>query len=316
MSLNKTPATGGIDSPLIALIGKTPLVPLSGISFDLGRTVLVKLESKSLGGSIKDRPALFMIEDARRKGLLKSRAPIVEATSGNMGIGLALIGVLAHHPVTIVMPEGMSQERVSHLRALGATVELTPAAGGMSAAIRRAEEIASGLPGAYMPRQFENPANPDSHYRTTGPEIVEALGGTPEGFVAGIGTGGTITGVGRFLKEKGAGIPVWGVEPESSPVLSGGAPGPHRIQGIGAGFVPRILDRSVVTRIFTVTDRQAIETAGRLAREEGVLAGISSGANVFAAIALARTLPEGSRVVTVVCDSYERYFSIEKYLQL
>lgn len=314
--MNKTPATGGIDSPLIALIGKTPLVPLSGISFDLGRTVLVKLESKNLGGSIKDRPALFMIEDARRKGLLKSRAPIVEATSGNMGIGLAQIGVLAHHPVTIVMPEGMSQERVSHLRALGATVELTPAAGGMSAAIRRAEEIASGLPGSYMPRQFENPANPDSHYRTTGPEIVEALGGAPDGFVAGIGTGGTITGVGRFLKEKGEGIPVWGVEPESSPVLSGGAPGPHRIQGIGAGFVPRILDRSVVTRIFTVTDRQAIDTAGRLAREEGILAGISSGANVFAAIALARTLPEGSRVVTVVCDSYERYFSIEKYLQL
>ena len=316
MSPNSKTASGRISSPLIALIGKTPLVPLSGISFDLGRTILVKLEFKNLGGSIKDRPALFMIEDARARGLLAPRAPIVEATSGNMGIGLAQIGVLAHHPVTIVMPEGMSQERVSHLRALGATVELTPAAGGMSAAIRRAEEIVSSMHGAFMPRQFDNPANPDSHYRTTGPEIVESLGGVPDGFVSGVGTGGTISGVGRFLREKSPEIPVWAVEPESSPVLSGGAPGPHRIQGIGAGFVPKILDRKVISRVFTVTDVQAIETARRLAKEEGIMAGISSGANVFAAIALARTLPEGSRVVTVVCDSFERYFSIEKYLQV
>lgn len=305
-----------LSSPLIALIGKTPLVPLSGISADLGRTILVKLESKNLGGSIKDRPALFMIEDARASGLLAPGAPIVEATSGNMGIGLAQIGVLARHPVTIVMPEGMSQERVSHLRALGAVVELTPAAGGMSAAIRRAEEIAGSIKGAFMPRQFDNPANPDSHYRTTGPEIVESLEGLPEGFVAGVGTGGTITGVGRFLRESSPDLPVWAVEPASSPVLSGGSPGPHRIQGIGAGFVPRILDRKVLSHIFAVTDVQAIETARRLAKEEGIMAGISSGANVFGAMALARTLPEGSRVVTVVCDSYERYFSIEKYLQI
>ncbi len=316
MSSRSKSASERLSSPLIALIGKTPLVPLSGISTDLGRTILVKLESKNLGGSIKDRPALFMIEDARASGLLAPGAPIVEATSGNMGIGLAQIGVLARHPVTIVMPEGMSQERVSHLRALGAVVELTPAAGGMSAAIRRAEEIAGSIKGAFMPRQFDNPANPDSHYRTTGPEIVESLGGLPEGFVAGVGTGGTITGVGRFLRENSPDLPVWAVEPASSPVLSGGSPGPHRIQGIGAGFVPRILDRKVLSHIFAVTDVQAIETARRLAKEEGIMAGISSGANVFGAMALARSLPEGSRVVTVVCDSYERYFSIEKYLQI
>ena len=316
MSSRSKSASERLSSPLIALIGKTPLVPLSGISTDLGRTILVKLESKNLGGSIKDRPALFMIEDARASGLLAPGAPIVEATSGNMGIGLAQIGVLARHPVTIVMPEGMSQERVSHLRALGAVVELTPAAGGMSAAIRRAEEIAGSIKGAFMPRQFDNPANPDSHYRTTGPEIVESLEGLPEGFVAGVGTGGTITGVGRFLRENSPDLPVWAVEPASSPVLSGGSPGPHRIQGIGAGFVPRILDRKVLSHIFAVTDVQAIETARRLAKEEGIMAGISSGANVFGAMALARSLPEGSRVVTVVCDSYERYFSIEKYLQI
>lgn len=303
-------------STLDQLIGRTPLVALESMTRGLDRVVWVKLESRNLGGSVKDRPARYMVEQAERNGELAPGGRIVEATSGNTGIALAQIGVLKGYPVVIVMPEGVSQERVYHLKALGAEVELTPARDGMAGAIRRAETLLSERPGSFMPRQFENPANPDSHYRTTGPEIVEALGGTPDGFVAGIGTGGTITGVGRFLKEQGEGIPVWGVEPESSPVLSGGAPGPHRIQGIGAGFVPRILDRSVVTRIFTVTDRQAIDTAGRLAREEGILAGISSGANVFAAIALARTLPEGSRVVTVVCDSYERYFSIEKYLQL
>jgi len=307
---------GAPASPLLDLIGRTPLVPLSRISFDLGRTILVKLESRSLGGSIKDRPALFMIDDARNRGLLPRGARIVEATSGNMGIGLAQIAVLYRHPVTIVMPEGMSQERVSHLRALGATVELTPSAGGMQAAINRAEEIMKGEPGAFMPRQFENPANAESHYRTTGPEIVDALGGLPDGFVAGVGTGGTISGAGRFLREKNPSIPVWALEPETSAVLSGKAPGPHRIQGIGAGFVPKILDRSVISKVLTVTDRQAIDTAHRLAREEGIMAGISSGANVFGAMALARTLPEGARVVTVVCDSYERYFSIEKYLSL
>jgi len=304
------------DSPLLDLIGRTPLVPLKGISLEIGRQILVKLESRSLGGSIKDRPALFMIDDARRKGLLKTGARIVEATSGNMGIGLAQIAVIRHHPITIIMPEGMSQERISHLKALGATVETTPSLEGMQGAISRAEEILRKEPGAFMPRQFENPANVEAHYRTTGPEIVEALGGVPDGFVSGVGTGGTITGTGRYLLENKPDIHIWALEPETSAVLSGRPPGPHRIQGIGAGFVPEILDRRVFSKVLTVTDRQAIDTAHRLAREEGIMAGISSGANVFGAMALARELPSGSSVVTIVCDGYERYFSIEKYLSL
>lgn len=305
---------GGVS--LLGLIGHTPLISLRGISEEIGRTILVKLESRNLGGSIKDRPALFMIEDARRRGVLKPGARIVEATSGNMGIGLAQIAVLMKHPITIVMPEGMSQERISHLRALGATVEMTPAGDGMRGAIFRAEEILRKFPGAFMPRQFENPANAESHYRTTGPEIVEGLGGIPSGFVFGVGTGGTITGVGHYLREMNPDVAIWAIEPEGSAVLSGKPPGPHRIQGIGAGFVPAILDRKVFSRVLTVTDRQAIDMAHRLAKEEGIMAGISSGANVFGAIAMARQLPEGAKIVTVVCDGYERYFSIEKYLSL
>lgn len=304
------------DSPLLDLIGRTPLVPLKGISLEIGRQILVKLESRSLGGSIKDRPALYMIDDARRKGLLKPGARIVEATSGNMGIGLAQIAVIRHHPITIIMPEGMSQERISHLKALGATVETTPSLEGMQGAISRAEEILRKEPGAFMPRQFENPANVEAHYRTTGPEIVEDMGGVPDGFVSGVGTGGTITGTGRYLQENKPDIHIWALEPETSAVLSGRPPGPHRIQGIGAGFVPKILDRGVFSKVLPVTDRQAIDMAHRLAREEGIMAGISSGANVFGAMVLARELPSGSSVVTLVCDGYERYFSIEKYLSL
>ena len=304
------------DAPLLSLIGRTPLIPLRGISAEIGRTVLVKLESRSLGGSIKDRPALFMIEDARRRGLLAPGARIVEATSGNMGIGLAQIAVILKHPITIVMPEGMSQERVSHLKALGAIVESTPSADGMRGAIARAEDILKDEPGSFMPRQFENPANVEAHYRTTGPEIVESLGGAPDGFVSGVGTGGTISGTGRCLREHNPDMTIWALEPEGSAVLSGRSPGPHRIQGIGAGFVPKILDRTAFDRVLTISDRQAIDTAHYLAREEGIMAGISSGANVFGAMALARELPAGARVVTLVCDGFERYFSLEKYLSL
>lgn len=304
------------DAPLLSLIGRTPLIPLRGISAEIGRTVFVKLESRSLGGSIKDRPALFMIEDARRRGLLAPGSRIVEATSGNMGIGLAQIAVILKHPITIVMPEGMSQERVSHLKALGAVVESTPSADGMRGAIARAEEILKDEPGSFMPRQFENPANVEAHYRTTGPEIVESLGGAPDGFVSGVGTGGTISGTGRCLRQHNPGMTIWALEPEGSAVLSGRSPGPHRIQGIGAGFVPKILDRTAFDRVLTISDRQAIDTAHYLAREEGIMAGISSGANVFGAMALARELPAGARVVTLVCDGFERYFSLEKYLSL
>ncbi len=298
------------------LIGRTPMVPLQLLSDSLDRTIWVKLESRNLGGSVKDRPARYMIEQAERNGVLAPGGRIVEATSGNTGIALAQIGVLKSYPVVIVMPEGVSQERVYHLKALGAEVELTSAREGMAGAIRRAEEILSERPGSFMPRQFENPANPDSHYRTTGPEIVEQLGRAPDGFVAGVGTGGTVTGVGRYLKSRKPETQVWALEPASSPVLSGGAAGPHRIQGIGAGFVPKIFDRAVCDKIQTIEDRQAIDMARHLSRKEGIMAGLSSGANVVGAISLARTLPAGSHVVTIVCDSFERYFSMEKYLAL
>jgi cysteine synthase A len=303
-------------STLDQLIGRTPLVALESMTRGLDRVVWVKLESRNLGGSVKDRPARYMVEQAERNGELAPGGRIVEATSGNTGIALAQIGVLKGYPVVIVMPEGVSQERVYHLKALGAEVELTPARDGMAGAIRRAETLLSERPGSFMPRQFENPANPESHYRTTGPEILDQLGRLPDGFVAGIGTGGTITGVGRFLRERHEAVRIWGLEPASSAVLSGSSPGPHRIQGIGAGFVPKILDRSVCDKIEPIDDRTAIETMRRLTREEGIMAGISSGANVAGALLLARTLPPGSHVVTIVCDSYERYFSMEKYLAL
>ncbi len=292
------------------------MVPLRILTEGLDRAVWVKLESRNLGGSVKDRPAWFMISQAERNGVLAPGGRIVEATSGNTGIALAQIGVLKGYPVVIVMPEGVTQERILHLKALGAGVELTPAKEGMSGAIKRAEEILKENVGSFMPRQFDNPANPESHYQTTGPEIVAQLGRTPDGFVAGVGTGGTVTGVGRFLKEKKSSATVWALEPATSAVLSGGSAGPHRIQGIGAGFVPKILDLSVCDKIVSVDDRHAIDMTRRLCREEGIMAGISSGANVWGAIALARTLPQGSHVVTIVCDSFERYFSMEKYLAL
>ncbi len=312
--MNAPPGKG--TTSLDQLIGRTPMVPLLLLSESLDRTVWVKLESRNLGGSVKDRPARYMIEQAERNGVLAPGGRIVEATSGNTGIALAQIGVLKAYPVIIVMPEGVSQERVYHLKALGAEVELTSAREGMAGAIRRAEEILSDHPGSFMPRQFENPANPDSHYRTTGPEIAEQLGRIPDGFVAGVGTGGTVTGVGRYLKEQKPDTRIWALEPASSPVLSGGSPGPHRIQGIGAGFVPRVFDRSVCDKIQTVEDRMAIDMTRLLSRKEGIMAGLSSGANVVGAMALARTLPAGSHVVTIVCDSFERYFSMEKYLAL
>ncbi len=300
----------------MSLIGNTPLLPLSRIVQGLGRTIWVKLESRNLGGSVKDRPALFMIEQAERDGRLGQDGRILEATSGNTGIALAQIAVLKGYSVTIVMPEGGSGERISHLKALGAEVLLTPAREGMVGAIAKARDMESSQKGLFMVRQFENPANPEAHYRTTGPEIVRQLGCVPEGFVAGVGTGGTVSGVGRFLREKKRAVQIWALEPQASPVLSGGAPGPHRIQGIGAGFEPKTFTRSIVDRIEQITDREAIEMARRLSAEEGLMSGITSGANVVGALRLARELPPGSHVVTIICDSYERYFSMEKYLNL
>ncbi|MCG7844444.1 MAG: cysteine synthase A, partial [Methanomassiliicoccales archaeon] len=259
------------------------------------------------GGSVKDRVALHMIEAAESQGLLKPGMKVVEPTSGNTGIGLALVCAAKGYHLTLTMPEDMSVERVKLLRSLGAEVMLTPAQAGMMGAIVKAKELCSDS-NYCMPNQFNNPANPEAHYLTTGPEIFEDL---PDigAFVAGIGTGGTITGVGRYLKERRKDVLIIGVEPAGSPVLSGGPPGTHAIQGIGAGFVPAILDINIIDRIITVRDEDAIETARELARKEGVMAGISSGAALWAGLQLARELGPGKKIVVLLPDSSERYMS-------
>lgn len=291
----------------LALVGNTPLVRLGRVGPASGATVWGKAEFLNPGGSVKDRPALGMIEAAEAQGLLKKGSLIVEATSGNTGISLAMIAALRGYRCVLVMPEDMSMERRYLLRSYGAEIELTDAVAGMAGAVERAHTIAAETPGAFLPSQFTNAANPDSHSRSTAVEVLEQV---PEGlacFVAGVGTGGTVTGVGRVLKQRlGQTVRVVAVEPQRSAVLSGGKPGLHGIQGLGAGFVPEILDRSVIDEVFTVGDVQAEKMAQRLAVEEGLLVGPSSGANVFAACALAERFP-GGHVVTILCDTGERY---------
>jgi cysteine synthase A len=265
-----------------------------------------KLEVKNPGGSVKDRPALAMIEAAERAGAIAAGAVIVEATSGNTGISLAMIAAVRGYRCVLVMPEDMSLERRYVLRAYGAEIVLTPADQGMAGAVGRARQIAQQTAGAFMPRQFENEANPEAHERTTAREILNAVGEDLVAFVAGVGTGGTITGVGRVLKREKPAVQVVAVEPSASAVLSGKPAGMHGIQGIGAGFVPDILDRAVIDRVVAVTDVAAERMAVRLAREEGLLVGPSSGANVHAASDVASELPRGV-VVTVLCDTGERY---------
>jgi cysteine synthase A len=299
------------DSPSVAgsvleLIGRTPLVRLARLSPAGGAVVVGKLESKNPGGSVKDRPALAMIEAAERAGQLAAGATIVEATSGNTGISLAMIAAVRGYRCVLVMPGDMSLERRHIVRAYGATLELTPPEDGMAGAVARAEQILRTTPGAFMPRQFDNPSNPEAHARSTAREILDAIGEPLTAFVAGVGTGGTITGVGRVLKRERPDVRVVAVEPAASPVLSGGSPGMHGIQGIGAGFVPAVLDRTVVDEILLVGDVAALRSAERLAREEGLLVGPSSGANVHAAIEVARRT-KGGIVVTVLCDTGERY---------
>ncbi len=295
-----------------AVVGGTPLVRLDRLADGLGGEVCVKLESLNPGGSVKDRIGVAMIDAAEEEGLLRpGRASVVvEPTSGNTGIALAMVCAARGYELILTLPEGMSRERAKLLRAYGAEVRETPSLGGMNEAVALAEEIREQRR-AFMPMQFSNPANPAVHRRTTAEEIWSDCDGEIGAFVAGVGTGGTITGVGQLLKERAPEALVVAVEPASSPVLSGGIPGPHKIQGIGAGFVPEVLDRSVVDEILQVGDEDALETARRLSREEGVLAGISAGANVWAALELAAR-PElaGKRVVTVVCDSGERYVSL------
>ena len=301
---------------VVELIGNTPLIKINRISEESSAEIFVKLESFNPAGSVKDRIALNMIEDAEAKGKIKKGDTIIEPTSGNTGIGLALVCAVKGYRVILVMSESMSFERRNLLASYGAELVLTPAKDGMQGAIDKANEILKGHPEYFMPNQFENPANPAMHKKTTAVEIWDAMDGRIDAFVAGVGTGGTITGVGEFLKEKNPDIKIIAVEPAGSPVLSGGRPGPHKIQGIGAGFIPKVLNRGIIDKIITVGDDDAFKMAKRLAREEGLLVGISSGANMVGALQAAKEMGKGRRVVTVLPDTGERYFSIEKYFNM
>jgi cysteine synthase len=299
-------AEGAIAENVLSLVGHTPLVRLSRVGPAGGASVVGKLEVKNPGGSVKDRPALAMIEDAERRGQIAPGSAIVEATSGNTGISLAMIAAVRGYRCILVMPEDMSLERRYVLRAYGAEIVLTPAEHGMTGAVGRAEAIARETPRAFMPHQFDNPANPAAHERTTAREIINDAGEQLVAFVAGVGTGGTVTGVGRVLKRERPQVRVVAVEPAASAVLSGQPAGMHGIQGLGAGFVPDILDRTVIDEVITVTDVAAERMAKRLAREEGMLLGPSSGANVHVACEVAARFRKGI-VVTVLCDTGERY---------
>ncbi len=297
------------------LIGQTPVVRLNRIVPEGSATIFVKLESANPGGSVKDRIALAMIEDAERRGVLKPGMKLLEATSGNTGIGLAFVAAAKGYGITLVMPDTMTVERRSLLKAYGAELVLTPGSGGMKGAVDKAEELAASGQGYFLVRQFDNPANPEVHRRTTALEVLEQV---PEldAFVAGIGTGGTITGVGEVIAQRKPGTLVVAVEPIDSPLLTQGKVGPHKIQGIGANFVPTILNREAYTRIEDVAYEDSLRIARRLAREEGLLTGISTGAIVHAALKVAAELGEGKTVVAVLCDTGERYLSHPLFLEI
>jgi len=296
------------------LVGGTPLVRLNAIAAEVPATVVGKLESLNPLWSVKDRIGKSMIEAAERDGLIECGATIIEPTSGNTGVALAFVCAAKGYRLILTMPESMSMERRSLLKALGAELELTPAEGGMPGAIERAEQLLEETPGAFMPQQFKNPANPEAHRRTTAEEIWNDTDGEVDVFVAGVGTGGTITGVGTVLKQRNPAVKVIAVEPERSPVISGGEPGPHNIQGIGAGFIPDVLDVEIIDEVIRVEDKDAAETARQLAKKEGVLCGISSGANAWAALQVAaRPENEGKLIVFVVCDTGERYLSTDLF---
>ncbi len=300
-----------IHDSILTTIGQTPLVRIRRMVGADDAEVIAKLESFNPGGSVKDRIALGMIEDAERTGCLKPGDVIVEPTSGNTGIGLAIVAAVKGYEAVLVMPETMSVERRALLQQFGARIVLTPGGQGMKGAIAEAELMAAA-PGHFMPRQFSNPANPEAHRRTTALEIIDALEGrTLDYFVAGVGTGGTITGTGEVLKETYPGITVVAVEPAGSPVLSGGSPGAHKIQGIGAGFIPDVYSAGNVDEIVQVSDDEALETARALSREEGILAGFSSGAAMFAALEVARLAGSGKLVAVILPDTGERYMSTD-----
>ena len=298
---------------VLELIGSTPLIKLKCTGVANGANILAKLELANPGGSIKDRIALSMVEAAEKNGYLKKGATIVEPTSGNTGIGLAVVAAVKGYRLVLVMPDNMSIERRRLFQAYGAKIVLTPGRQGMLGAIRKAEELVRENRDYFMPQQFNNPANPDIHYRTTGEEIWRQTKGRIDAFVAGVGTGGTLTGAGRFLKTKKNGIKIFAVEPRDCSVLSGGKAGPHKIQGIGAGFVPEVLDVNLLDGIIKVSEEDAKRIAKRLAREEGLLVGISSGANVWASLQVAKKLGKGKTVVTVLVDTGDRYLSTDLF---
>jgi cysteine synthase len=305
-----------IAKSLTELIGNTPLVQLSNYSANKGleANVIAKLESFNPAGCVKERIALAMVEDAEAAGILKAGTEIIEPTSGNTGIGLALVAAIKGYKLTLTMPETMSVERRNLLKALGANLVLTPGANGMKGAIARAVELHEENPNSYILQQFENASNPAVHNRTTGPEVWNDTDGKVDIFVAGVGTGGTVSGVGAYLKSKNANIQIVAVEPSDSPVLSGGAPGPHKIQGIGAGFIPKNYDGSVVDEVLQVSNDQAILTSRQLAQQEGLLVGISSGAATYAATVLAqRPENKGKNIVVLLPDTGERYLSTLLY---
>ncbi len=297
------------------LIGHTPLVRFNRIARDGSADILAKLEYFNPGGSVKDRICLEMIEDAEKRGLLKKGSTIVEPTSGNTGIGLAMIAAVKGYKCILTMSEAMSLERIYILKSYGAEVVLTPASEGMQGAIDKAGEILKKTHNSFMPQQFNNQANPQAHRKSTAVEILEATDGDLDAFVAGVGTGGTITGVGEVLKKHNPNIRIIAVEPKGSAVLSGGKPGPHKIQGIGAGFVPEILNRNIIDQIIQVGDNDAFRTAKLLAKEEGLFVGISAGAAAWAALEVAEGLGRGKTVVVVLPDTGERYFSIQQYFE-
>jgi cysteine synthase len=301
---------------VLELIGNTPMVRLNKVVEKGMAAVYAKLEMYNPGGSVKDRIAYNMIEQAEKKGLLKAGSVIVEPTSGNTGIGLAIVGAVKGYKVILTMPDGMSQERIQILQSFGAEVVLTSAKEGMIGAVEKAREIVSAMKDAFMPQQFMNTDNPAMHRKTTAKEILKDTDGKLDAFVAGVGTGGTITGCGEVLKKHDAKIRVIAVEPKTSSVFSGGRPGPHMIQGIGAGFVPEILNRSVIDEIVTVDDQEAYQMAKRLSREEGIFAGLSCGAACVGALKAAKELGAGKTVVVIFPDSGERYLSIEPYFNV
>lgn len=315
MSLSNNVSEDKEAGGVLDLIGKTPIVRLRRLIPRGSASIYAKLEFFNPGGSVKDRICLAMVNDAQARGLLSPDSTIIEPTSGNTGIGLALVCVAKGYRCILVMPETMSLERGYILRSYGAEVVLTPGKDGMQGAIKKAEEIRAKTPGSLILHQFENRANAETHRQTTAREILEDLGPEIDAFVAGVGTGGTITGVGEVLKEQNPRIRIVAVEPKGSAVLSGNKPGSHKIQGIGAGFVPKILNRGIIDEVIAVSDEDAFETSRKLAQQEALLVGLSSGAAAWAALKLARQLGEGARIVTVFPDRGDRYFTTEQYFE-